>query len=267
MNVGDVKNRIAVHFQYQGPQDVRPSDWTQEENLQFEVPAGAPPGSTPLPAVGDTVSLTLTEPGRRCDYRVLSRRIAYAETALGLFVDVHVVVTDLIAQESLATVANSEPVVGSSRRTWGGTVDAGVATSGPVVSNSRWVPKMAAAAMILLAVSASAAAGYVREHRRARELAASNEALTASARQLQADLQNASDRLNALVLEPPLAAPVPIEKAAFPTKARPALRKPASQHRRPARSAGVRKATPPHRYPQPLNAVSRPRTQAPRPTS
>ena len=177
MDQQDVKTRVSVQFQYRGPNDSKPCDWTQEERLQFEVPDGTSVGSLPIPAVGDTVSLTLTEPGKQLDYLVLSRHYRYAETSFGLLMSVDFVVTDAAQQEIPASAAEVPPTT-ARPRIWG----------------------LAASVVILAGVSAAALIGLTAEHRHAQALAASNQSLDASVQELQAQLRSVSDRIQSLTV-------------------------------------------------------------------
>jgi hypothetical protein len=187
MGTRELKTRISVHFQYQGPADIKPGDWTQEEYLQFEAPAGTPITAIPIPAVGDVVSLTLTEPGRRPAYKVINRHFTYSESPLGLFMDIQIVVTGIAPLEA---VELSPWVFDTS-----------------FVKSHRLACGLAASLAILLGVSASAMTGLVRERRHVQDLTAANQASSAAVRQLQADLQSVSDKLKPSPAPPPAAPP------------------------------------------------------------
>jgi hypothetical protein len=187
MDKTEVKTRISVHFQYQGPTDLRPGDWTQEEYLQFEAPPGTAITSIPIPTVGDVVSLTLTEPGRQTAYKVINRHFTYSESPLGLFMDIQIVVTDV------------PPVQVVEISPW--------AFDSSFLKSHRLSCGLAASVAVLLGVSASAMTGLVRERRHVQDLTAANQASAAAVRQLQADLQSVSDKLKAPP-PPPSAAPL-----------------------------------------------------------
>jgi hypothetical protein len=195
MDPKDVKTRVSVQFQYRGPNDNKPCDWTQEERLQFEVPAGTPAGNLPIPAVGDTVSLTLTEPGKQLDYRVLSRHYRYAETSFGLLMAVDFVVTDPAPKEIPAPKAAPLP---GRRPVWG----------------------LAACVLVLSAVSAAALIGLTGERRHAATLAASNQSLDASVQDLQTQLRSVSDRIQALTARTAAVQPGVRARAARPVTKR-----------------------------------------------
>jgi hypothetical protein len=80
---------------------------------------------------------------------------------------------------------------------------------------------MGALAILLLGTSAYSVAGLVRERRHTQDLTASNEALAASLRQMQSQLQLVSEKLNAIAAPPAALAPLatrvqerPAERAA-----------------------------------------------------
>jgi hypothetical protein len=98
------KISIKVEFQYKAPDHSRPGDWVQEEDLEFEVPEGTPISSVPIPAVGDTVTVSLTTPGSQGDYKVLTRHFTYMRTPVGLYVIVQIVVTDVEPDDMAARV-------------------------------------------------------------------------------------------------------------------------------------------------------------------
>ena len=193
MDPKDVKTRVSVQFQYRGPNDDKPCDWTQEERLQFEVPAGTPAGNLPIPAVGDTVSLTLTEPGRQLDYRVVSRHYRYAETSFGLLMAVDFVVTDPALKEISAPATEAPPLPGR-RPVWG----------------------LAACILVLSGISAAALIGLSSERRHAATLAASNQSLDASVQDLQVQLRSVSDRIQALTVGTAAVQPRVRDRAARP---------------------------------------------------
>jgi hypothetical protein len=78
----------------------------------------------------------------------------------------------------------------------------------------------------------------VREHRQNRELAASNQALSATLGQMQSQLQTLSEKLNTSAVAPPAATPAEAVPVARPRAAVRTQRKPVSHrvaaHRRPA---------------------------------
>jgi small-conductance mechanosensitive channel len=90
-----------------------------------------------------------------------------------------------------------------------------------------WIVGMGALVILLLGTSAYSVPGLVRERRHTQDLTASNEALTASLRQMQNQLQLVSEKLNAIAAQPaaiPLPAPRVQERpkvraAASPRKA------------------------------------------------
>lgn len=88
------KLSVKIEFQYKIPGASRPDDGVQEEQLLFEAPEGTPISSIPIPAVGDTVCLSLSNPGTRGDYQVLTRHFEYMRTPVGLYAIVNIVVTD-----------------------------------------------------------------------------------------------------------------------------------------------------------------------------
>src|SRR5579863_7512543 len=96
----DPITRVAVQFQYKGPNDRRPYDCGQVENLSFALPSGSPPPALLIPAVGDTVILTnlVTGEGNEA-YKVLTRNFSYAEGGFGLSVSVNIVVGDVDGNE------------------------------------------------------------------------------------------------------------------------------------------------------------------------
>ena len=170
MLIEEGKIKITIHFQYQGPHDLKPRDWTQEENLQFEAPAGTPVRSIPLPAVGDNVTLTLTEPGRPLAYKVLTRTFSYAESGPDLLMDVYIIVTDVPSNEGAESLESS---AGARDRL-------------------HWV--LAAVAAILLVVSTGAVVAFARAHRQAHDLAAANQALHDSVHQMEVQVHATGSR-------------------------------------------------------------------------
>src|ERR1035438_3805691 len=85
--------KIKIEFQYKGEDDARPVDAVQVESIQFEAPGNAPAGVL-IPAVGDTVTVTLTS-DKQEDFKVLTRHFSCLETELGLYIIVNIVVTDV----------------------------------------------------------------------------------------------------------------------------------------------------------------------------
>ncbi|MGB8886921.1 MAG: hypothetical protein WCC87_09375 [Candidatus Korobacteraceae bacterium] len=88
------KTTIKIEFQYKGKDDARPVDMVQVEAIIFEAPDRMP-ATALIPAVGDTVSVTLTDEERHGAYKVLTRHFSYLEGASGLYVLVNIVVTDV----------------------------------------------------------------------------------------------------------------------------------------------------------------------------
>jgi uncharacterized phage infection (PIP) family protein YhgE len=86
--------------------------------------------------------------------------------------------------------------------------------------------------VLLLGTSAYSVAGLVRERHHTQDLTASNEALSASLRQMQNQLQSVTDKLTAMAAQP-AAVPAPPPRV----QERPAVRV-AAPPRRPARAAG-----------------------------
>jgi hypothetical protein len=195
MGIEEGKTRITIHFQYQGPHDPKPRDWTQEENLQFETPAGTPVRSIPIPAVGDTVTLTLTQPGQPLEYQVLSRSFSYTEAGTDLQMNVCIIVTDA-----------GKPAAGFSTRLF------------TFSDRLHWV--LATACVFLLTVSTVAVLASARAHRETKQLASANLALRASA----------SQAVSPAFVAPAVPDPVPpkadLAKAPASSQARPASTKP-----------------------------------------
>lgn len=94
---------LGIQFQYKDSASARPYDGRQVEDLNFEVPAGAPPAIL-VPNTGDTISLKdLVNPdGHQKAYKVLTRHFSYSESTLGMYISVNVVVTDVDGDEMAA---------------------------------------------------------------------------------------------------------------------------------------------------------------------
>ncbi|MGA8220467.1 MAG: hypothetical protein WB780_02355 [Candidatus Acidiferrales bacterium] len=100
--MANLKTRVSVQFQHMPPGQPRPFDYIQEEPLRFEVPYGTPIATVPIPAVGDTVGVSLETSGGPRDYRVLTRHFEYLHHPdIGLEVIVNIVVTDVNDKEML----------------------------------------------------------------------------------------------------------------------------------------------------------------------
>ena len=86
-----------IEFQYKPPGTARPNDYVQEENLVFENNA-----YLPIPEVGDTVFVTLTD--RRKGFKVLTRHFSYVKTSQpdSCWCIVNIVVTDVDSDEMAA---------------------------------------------------------------------------------------------------------------------------------------------------------------------
>ena len=85
---------VKIEFQYKPIGRSRPLDYVQGEPLSFEMPYGAI-SAPPIPAVGDTVSVTLYD-GNQGAYQVLTRHFDYTyHEQVGLEISVNVVVTDV----------------------------------------------------------------------------------------------------------------------------------------------------------------------------
>ena len=89
---------VRIEFQYLRPGAARPVDAVQEEELVFRAPLQTPIAAVPIPAVGDSVALTLEVSGRKA-YKVVTRHFSYTETPVGLYVVVNIVVSDLKLEE------------------------------------------------------------------------------------------------------------------------------------------------------------------------
>ena len=98
MDSTEPKTIVSVEFKYKAPGAARPYDYAQNEELRFEVPLGTPIATVPIPAVGDTVHITLDEKGANC-YKVLTRHFSYTEATGALLVSINIVVTDVDADE------------------------------------------------------------------------------------------------------------------------------------------------------------------------
>ena len=92
---------VSIFFQYKGKNKLRPSNFVQEDKLQFEAPYGESIAALPIPAVGDSVSLHLEGEGRN-SYKVLTRHFAYLKTEVGLQVTINIVVVDIDDDEMAA---------------------------------------------------------------------------------------------------------------------------------------------------------------------
>jgi small-conductance mechanosensitive channel len=91
-----------------------------------------------------------------------------------------------------------------------------------------WIVGMGALVILLLGTSAYSVPGLVRERRHTQDLTASNEALTASLRQMQNQLQLVSEKLNAIAAQPIAAQPAAIPPPAPRVQERPKVRAAAS---------------------------------------
>jgi len=101
--MANLKTRVSVQFQYMPSDRPRPFDYIQEEPLRFEVPYGTPIATIPIPAVGDTVGVSLETSGTPRDYKVLSRHFDYLHhPEVGLEITVNIVVTDVSDDEMLS---------------------------------------------------------------------------------------------------------------------------------------------------------------------
>ena len=78
--------KYSLQFQYKGPDDARPQDYGQQDDLTIK--EGEP---FVLPNVGDAVTLMLTRADKIDAYKVVSRLFSYG----GGWCHINIVVTDL----------------------------------------------------------------------------------------------------------------------------------------------------------------------------
>jgi hypothetical protein len=97
----DQKMWVSITYQYKSTDSQRPVDAVQEEELSFEAPYGESIAALPIPAVGDSVILTLD--GRNA-YKVLTRHFTYLRSDMGLSLNINMVVTDIDEDEYLARI-------------------------------------------------------------------------------------------------------------------------------------------------------------------
>jgi hypothetical protein len=96
------KTWVSITFQYKPKDRLRPLDFVQEKEINFETSFGNSIAAVPIPAVGDSVVVNLHEGSG--PYTVLTRHFTYLHSAVGLNVNVNIVVTDLEEDAYLARI-------------------------------------------------------------------------------------------------------------------------------------------------------------------
>jgi hypothetical protein len=100
--VQDPKTSVSITYQYLPKDSLRPLDFVQEQELTFEAPFGESIAALPIPAVGDSVVIRLTD--EASVFKVITRHFTYLTSDVGMSLNVNIVVTELDDHEYLARI-------------------------------------------------------------------------------------------------------------------------------------------------------------------